>query len=72
MAALACLGGLLLYAHGRRHPEDVPWTDLDLARPVGAFTGRKLAGLEGDRCEALLARAGVRFTRLPDRAEAPS
>jgi len=68
---LAAFGGLLLYGHARSHPEDVPWTALDLARPVGAFTGRKLAGLEGGRCMALLTRAGVRFSRLPDRQAGP-
>lgn len=71
LLALAGFGALLLYGHARRHPEDVPWTDLDLAQPVGAFTGRKLAGLEGRHCEALLARAGVRYTRLPDRRTGP-
>jgi hypothetical protein len=71
VAALAGLGALLLYGHARRHPEDVPWTDLDLAQPIGAFTGRKLAGLEGGHCEALLARAGVRFIALPDRDAGP-
>ena len=72
MLGLVAIGALLLYGHARRHPEDVPWTDLDLARPVGAFTGRKLAELEGGRCEALLSRAGVRYGRLPDRAAGPS
>jgi len=67
---LLALGALLLYGHARRHPEDVPWTALDLGRPVGAFTGRKLADLadKGQRCAALLDRAGIRFTRLPARA----
>jgi hypothetical protein len=69
--ALAAFAALLLYGHGRRHPEDVPWTDLDLGQPIGAFTGRKLAGLDGGRCQALLARAGVRYTRLPDRRAGP-
>lgn len=65
------IGGLLLYGHARRHPEDVPWTALDLADPVGAFTGRKLADLadDGPRCRALLARAGVRHARLPARRD---
>jgi hypothetical protein len=47
----------------------VPWTRLDLAQPVGAFTGRKLAALggEGGRCRALLRRAGIRFIALPAR-----
>lgn len=60
---------LLLYGHARSHPEDLPWTELDLAQPVGAFTGRKLVALngEGAQCRALLRRAGVRFTPLPSR-----
>ena len=68
--ALVALGGLLLYGHARRHPEDMPWTPLDLSPPVGAFTGRKLADLadEGPKCQGLLARAGVRFTPLPPRS----
>jgi hypothetical protein len=72
LAALA-LGALFLYGHARRHPEDMPWTALDLTRPVGAFTGRKLAGLTEDapRCRALLRRAGVTFTALPARRDGP-
>jgi hypothetical protein len=64
------LGGLLLYGYARSHPEDMPWTPLDLGDPVGAFTGRKLAGLadEGEQCQALLERAGIRFTALPARS----
>src|SRR5688500_5643535 len=67
------LGALLVYGHARSHPEDLPWTALDLTRPVGAFTGRKLADLadEGGRCTALLRRAGVRFTLLPPRSANP-
>jgi hypothetical protein len=65
----AAFAALLLYGYGRSHPEDVPWAELDLARPVGAFTGRKLTALggEGERCRALLRQAGVRFTPLPAR-----
>ena len=54
----------------RRNPEDLPWTKLDLAHPVGAFTGRKLAALREEpprQCRSLLRRAGVRFTALPPR-----
>ena len=67
---LAGLGGLLLYGHARAHPEDLPWTELDLSRPIGAFTGRKLADLadEGGRCADLLEQAGIRFVRLPPRS----
>lgn len=67
------LAALLLYGHARRHPEDMPWTTLDLGLPIGAFTGRKLADLadEGERCAALLDRAGIRHTRLPARTGGP-
>jgi len=65
LAFLAFLG----WGYARRHPEDLPWTRLDLARPVGAFTGRKLAALggESETCRALLRRAGIRFVALPPR-----
>ena len=67
--ALLGLGALLLWAYSSRHPEDMPWTALDLSRPIGAFTGRKLARLRGDpaQCRFLLAAAGIRFTALPPR-----
>jgi hypothetical protein len=69
LLALLAFGGLLLWGYGRNHPEDLPWTDLDLAQPVGAFTGRKVAALRDQpgRCRALLRRAGIRFTALPPR-----
>jgi len=68
LSLLVAIGfGLLVFS--RERPEDVPWTALDLAQPVGAFTGRKLAALTGDapQCRALLDRAGVRTTALPAR-----
>lgn len=67
---VAAFAALLLYGYARSHPEDIPWTALDLSRPVGLFTGRKLAALGGDgpRCRALLAHAGVEFTALPPRS----
>lgn len=67
---LAGFGAMLLYGYARSHPEDLPWTPLDLSQPVGAFTGRKLAGLggEGDRCQALLRRSGVEIAELPQRS----
>jgi len=67
--ALLGLGGLLLYGYARNHPQDMPWTQLDLSQRPGAFTGRKLRALSDDfaRCRALLTRAGVRFTALPPR-----
>lgn len=70
VALLAALS-LAFLAWARRHPEDLPWTRLDLTRPVGAFTGRKIAGLggEGAFCRTLLAQAGMRFTPLPPRRD---
>lgn len=64
--ALVAFVVMLGLGYARRHPQDVPWTALDLTEPVGLFTGRKLAALTGDAplCEALLRRAGVRFTPL--------
>src|SRR4051812_2289227 len=63
--ALLAFAGLLAWAYGRKHPEDLPWTKLDLTRPVGAFTGPKVAALHGSECRSLLARAGIRFEALP-------
>jgi hypothetical protein len=67
--ALLAFAGLMLWGYSRSHPEDMPWTELDLTRPVGTFTGRKLTGLagEGAKCRALLRQAGVRFIPLPTR-----
>ena len=61
-------GAFLLWAALKGRPQDLPWTPLDLAEPVGLFTGRKLAGLTRDfpRCEALMKRAGVRYTVQPE------
>jgi hypothetical protein len=69
LLAAMLFAGLLVYGYGRSHPEDVPWTALDLTRPVGGFTGRKLTALVGNgaQCHALLRKAGVRFTALPPR-----
>lgn len=70
LAAIAA-GTLFVRDYARRHPQDVPWTALNLADPVGRFTGTKLAALTGDtrQCIALLDAADVRYTKLPDRVE---
>jgi hypothetical protein len=70
---LVAFAGLLLYGYARNHPQDMPWTELDLTQPVGAFTGRKLARLadDPDSCRGLLERAGVQFTSLPSRSDGP-
>ncbi len=63
--ALAALA-LVLYAVMRGQPQNLPWTKLDLAQPVGLFTGRKLAALtrEPAECRALLDKAGVAYTPM--------
>jgi hypothetical protein len=73
LLALLAFLALLGWGYARNHPEDLPWTPLDLSDPVGAFTGRKLTGLNGDGgdCRALLRRAGISFTALPPRAQGP-
>lgn len=65
------LGAILLlsligYAWIKQRPQDLPWTELDLAQPVGLFTGRKLATLtqHPDRCRGLLKQAGIGFTAV--------
>lgn len=57
----------------RRHPQDVPWTALDLRDPLGRFTATKIAqlGEEPAQCRALLSAAGVRDTPVPPRASVP-
>ena len=76
--SLGCLLVLLLLAaagawwgrdYVRRHPQDVPWTALDLADPVGRFSAAKLARLGDDpaRCRALLAAAGASDVPAPPR-----
>jgi hypothetical protein len=72
LALLAC-AAVGLWGYGRRHPENVPWTRLDLTQPIGGFTASKIAGLHGDatRCRALLDAAGIRFTSIPARVDGP-
>lgn len=67
VAAILLVIVLTALAGLRQHPQDLPWTKLDLADPVGLFTARKLAALTDDaaQCRALLGRAGVRFVTLP-------
>lgn len=69
--AVAALLALLAYGWLRQHPEDTPWAPLDLAQPIGMFTGRKLVTLREDfpQCRALLDRAGVEFTVLAEHRE---
>lgn len=68
LTVLAAIG-FVLYAFVRSRPQDVPWTPLDLSQPIGMFTRSKIGGLRGDfaGCQALLDKAGVRYTALPPR-----
>ena len=60
-----------LYARDyvRRHPQDVPWTELRLDQPIGLFTVRKLAALSDrpQQCRALLAQAKAGDIAAPPR-----
>jgi hypothetical protein len=53
----------------RRHPQDVPWTKLDLDDPIGRFTAGKLAALGDElaRCRALLAETTAGDEPAPPR-----
>lgn len=57
----------------RRHPENAPWTPLDLTAPIGWATAAKLARLAARpaECRALLAAAGVAFHPEPPRRDGP-
>lgn len=72
LAALLVISalGLMAWAALRGRPQDLPWTPLDLAQPIGLATGRKLTALTENvpACRALLDRAGVRYTALPPRS----
>lgn len=74
MVAALALAALVGWGWMRGHPQDLPWTPLDLGEPVGLFTGRKLAALADDfpKCRQLLDRAGVRFEALAARRDGPN
>lgn len=66
-AVLAAAAALLIFVLARPRPQDLPWTRLDLSRPVGAATGAKLAALDAAPalCRRLLAVAGLRDRPAP-------
>lgn len=78
---LGCLVALALLAaaffigrdYVRRHPQDVPWTALELQHPIGRFTAGKIAklGAQPAQCRALLSAAAVRDEPVPPRASTP-
>lgn len=64
-------GVFIVRDYAARHPEDMPWTPLDLDAPVGAATARKLAALVDDPalCQKLLRDAGIVATPAPARSD---
>lgn len=72
--ALIATGVMMAIGYARRHPQDLPWTALDLTLPVGMFTGRKLAALREDPslCRRLIGEAGIRFETLSPRSGGPN
>ncbi len=76
LLTLLVVAGLWLFVvrdFVRRHPENWPWTPLDLKAPIGWATGGKLAALRGHpaECRALLEAAGIGFTPVPPRRDGP-
>ena len=69
LLVLLAIGALAAREYGRRYPQNVPWTALDLRHPVGTFTGRKLAALgdEPRQCLALLRQADALARSAPAR-----
>jgi hypothetical protein len=68
LLSLLVVAAIELRAWFDRHPQDLPWTELDLDDPVGRFTAAKLAALGSSpaQCRALLSAAGS-----PDRPAPP-
>jgi len=69
LVGLALLAAVTLagWKLAREQPQDLPWTSLDLRRPAGLFTGRKIVRLRDKpaRCRALLAPAGIEDRAAP-------
>ena len=69
LLALAAAAFVIGRDYVRRHPQDVPWTALDLDHPAGRFTAAKLAALGRDpaQCRALLAGTATGDRPAPPR-----
>ncbi|MFZ5704958.1 MAG: extensin family protein [Pseudomonadota bacterium] len=69
LAMLVFVAALILGVRewARGHPQDMPWTPLNLADRAGRFTNYKIAALHEDMpaCVRLLTDGGERFTTLP-------
>ncbi len=70
---LLAIAALIGRDYVRRHPQDFPWTELDLNDPIGRFTGRKLAALgdEPEQCRTLLRAASAMARSAPPRSAGP-
>jgi len=69
VAVMLAIGAIVagVYIFARARPQDVPWTALDLAQPIGAFTGRKITALgdEPRECRRLMTQAGAKHAIVP-------
>ncbi len=69
----ALLAAVLAFGwyYAENNPEIAPWTQLNLADPVGPFTVNKLGALGHDnqKCTALLDDAEVKYTALPPQGQ---
>lgn len=74
LCVLFAASGLAIFEWSKGHPNDLPWTELSLAEPVGRFTALKIGRLHGDfaQCRALLDAAGQRYTELARLRAGPS
>ena len=69
LLSLLAVAAIELRAWFDRHPQDLPWTALDLDDPVGRFTASKLAALGASppQCRSLLSAAGSPDRPAPSR-----
>jgi len=73
LLVIAAALGLAIYNWGRGHPQDLPWTRLSLADPIGPFTHMKIARLHRQfaTCRALLDGGGEDYVVLPPQNSGP-
>jgi len=63
--------GYAAWAYIRNNPELMPWTELNLADPIGPYTAQKITALGDDKlkCTGLLDSAGVQYVALPPQGQ---
>jgi hypothetical protein len=71
MLILLSWGGFKGFLYYQSHPQNFPWTELDLDQPIGLFTGRKLTALRDDftRCKKLMDAVNFRYEELSPRGK---